>query len=298
MSSLTSILTLSIQNSPSTLKPVTVLETVTHSPPVKISLISVTPSTTPDTTTILATLAKPTTKHVSIPITPSAPDTPITHSTHSSTTTTSPTDTTPSATSTWTPTPITSVMTVTGEVKTLTITPTAPPAETASAQPSIDGGFMSHRGKVAGLFAGVGIIIVLMAAAAIWLYMRRRKPSNETQTLASTTGGGTPQRHHSKLSQMGLLGRPSGRRSVPRIDTSYSGADTGGEKTPNETPIDYNRYSYPRIVDQRLEPTALWNPLNEDGSGVSVRSFRDDQDYSRRFLRVANPDDRPSTAEP
>ena len=146
---------------------------------------------------------------------------------------------------------------------------------------------MSHKGKVAGLFVGVGIIIVIIMAAAIFFFMRRRKPSDETQTLASTAGDGTPQRRQSKLSQIGLLGRPSARRSVPRIETSGLGIDNGAEKTPNETPVDYNRYSYPRVIDQRLEPTALWNPLNEDSSGISVRSFRDDQDYSRRFLRVS-----------
>ncbi|KAL8961142.1 MAG: hypothetical protein Q9193_002260 [Seirophora villosa] len=196
--------------------------------------------------------------------------------------------------STWTPTPITSVMTVTGQVKTITITPTAPPTAAAIAQ-SPDGGFMSHPGKVAGLFVGVGLIICLLAAALVW-FCYRRKRDVEAETIASTVGEETPQRRQSKLSTMGLLGgtrRSNNRKSVPPIQTSSWGPGNSAEKSPTDTPIDYRRTSYPRIVDQRLEPTALWNPLQDNGSHVSIQSFRDDQDYSRRMLRVANPDDRP-----
>lgn len=148
---------------------------------------------------------------------------------------------------------------------------------------------MSHPGKVAGLFVGVGLIICLIAAALIWLFLRRKRDA-EAETIASTVGGETPQRRQSKLSTMGLLGgtrRLNNRKSVPTIQTSGWGpGNNSTEKSPSETPIDYHRTSYPRIVDQRLEPTALWNPLQDNGSHVSVQSFRDDQDYSRRMLRV------------
>ena len=90
---------------------------------------------------------------------------------------------------------------------------------------------------------------------------------------------------------MGLLGGAAAgtqkERSVPRIETTGWGPGNGSEKSPADT-LD-RRSSYPRIVDQRLEPTALWNPLHDNGSHISVRSFRDDQDYSRRMLRVSVP---------
>ncbi|KAL8911586.1 MAG: hypothetical protein Q9171_003251 [Xanthocarpia ochracea] len=194
----------------------------------------------------------------------------------------------PSPKSTWTPTPITSVMTVTGQVKTITITPTAPPSGAVVAQVSRDGGFMSHPGKVAGLFVGVALIIGLIAAAGIWFCLRRKRNA-EAETIASTTGGETPQRRQSKMSTMGLLGgtrRSNNRKSVPMIQTSGWGPGNSTEKSPSDTPIDYRRTSYPRVVDQRLEPAALWNPLQDNGSHVSIQSFRDDQDYSRRMLRV------------
>lgn len=149
---------------------------------------------------------------------------------------------------------------------------------------------MSHPGKVAGLFVGIGLIICLLAAALIWFYLRRKR-NLEAETLASVAGGETPQRRQSKLSTMGLLGgtrRSNKRKSVPAIQTSGWGPGNGNEKSPSDTPIDYHRTSYPRIVDQRLEPAALWNPLQDNGSHVSIQSFRDDQDYSRRMLRVSD----------
>ncbi|KAL9038644.1 MAG: hypothetical protein Q9180_003007 [Flavoplaca navasiana] len=182
------------------------------------------------------------------------------------------------------------VDTYTSRVKTITITPTIPPSGAVVAQLSRDDGFMSHPGKVAGLFVGVALIICLSAAALIWFFIRRKRKA-EVETIASMGGGETPQRRQSKMSTIGLLGgtrRSNNRKSVPRIQTSGWGPGNSTEKSPTDTPIDYRRTSYPRVVDQRLEPAALWNPLQDNGSHVSIQSFRDDQDYSRRMLRVSD----------
>ncbi len=103
-------------------------------------------------------------------------------------------------------------------------------------------------------------------------------------------GEDVPQRRPSRLSQMGLVSgtpRSAGEKGISSIQTSGWGPSTNAEKSPSDvnTPLDL-RSSYPRIVDQRLDPIALWNPLHDNGSHVSVRSFQDDQDYSRRMLRV------------
>ncbi|KAL8688540.1 MAG: hypothetical protein Q9218_005578 [Villophora microphyllina] len=278
------------QSQPSTNSPV--------EPTTSISLV--TPSTAPPKTTTETTTSsqpeRPTTQYVPVPVpittssSPSLSTTPI-----PSAPTTSTSQASPSPTSTWTPTPITSVMTITGQVKTVTITPTAPPSAAADFR---SGGFMSHPGKVAGLFVVVGLLICLLAAALIWFYLRWKRNA-DTETIASTTGGETPQRRQSKLSTIGLLGgtgRSNKRKSVARIQTGGWGPGNGNEKSPSDTPIDH-RTSYPRVVDQRLDPMALWNPLQDNGSHVSIQSFRDDQDYSRRMLRVANPDDRPHSRD-
>lgn len=79
---------------------------------------------------------------------------------------------------------------------------------------------------------------------------------------------------------------------VPAIETNGWGPGGSAEKSPTDTPtlVDRRRsYGPTRVIDQRLEPTALWNPLHDNGSHISVRSFRDDQDYSRRMLRVSSP---------
>ncbi|KAL8888682.1 MAG: hypothetical protein Q9215_003910 [Flavoplaca cf. flavocitrina] len=278
-------------------------------PEVSTSISQVTPSTILDTTTETTTTAAPVRPSTSYVPTSSTPPPAPTSSSRSTTplpdsssrsTTSLPTSSSleePSPRSTWTPTPVVSVMTVTGQVKTITITPTIPPSGAVVAQLSRDDGFMSHPGKVAGLFVGVALIICISAAALIWFFIRRKRKA-EAETMASMGGGETPQRRQSKMSTIGLLGgtrRSNNRKSVPRIQTSGWGPGNSTEKSPTDTPIDYRRTSYPRVVDQRLEPAALWNPLQDNGSHVSIQSFRDDQDYSRRMLRVANPDDRPQS---
>ncbi|KAL8993232.1 MAG: hypothetical protein Q9169_006499 [Polycauliona sp. 2 TL-2023] len=290
-SSMSTILTPFVQTLP-TPNPVTVQQTVTASPSVAISLVSITPSTILDTTTETTTTAtpvRPSTSYVPVPVPQStsstSPPAPITTSTPTSSSSEE-----PSPKSTWTPTPVVSVMTVTGQVKTVTVTPTIPPDGAVVAQLTRDGGFMSHPGKVAGLFVGVALIVCLIAAGLIWFFIRRKRNA-EAETIASTAGGETPQRRQSKMSTIGLLGgtrRSNNRKSVPKIQTSGWGPGHSAEKSPTDTPIDYRRTSYPRMVDQRLEPAALWNPLQDNGSHVSIQSFRDDQDYSRRMLRVSD----------
>ena len=183
------------------------------------------------------------------------------------------------------------MITVTGQVKTLTVTPTAPPAAatTIAVAKAANGGFFSNSGKVAGTFVTVALVLALIAAALIWFLLRRRRRAQEQAAIIpSTAGNNTPQRHPSRLSQTGLLGGATRDRSVPTIQTSGWGPGNSAEKSPADTLTGTRRNSYPPVVDQRLEPTALWNPLHDNGSHVSVRSFRDDQDYSRRMLRVSS----------
>lgn len=123
-----------------------------------------------------------------------------------------------------------------------------------------------------------------------WLFLRRKK--REFSARTDRVGDKTPQRRLSKLSEMGLVsGTPqtAGDKRLSSIQTSGWGASTNVEKSPSDanTPLDL-RSSYPRVVDQRLDPVALWNPLHDNGSHISIRSFQDDQDYSRRMLRVGN----------
>lgn len=176
---------------------------------------------------------------------------------------------------------------------TLTITPTTPPAAVQTvvkASPESTSSFSQSPGKIAGVSVAVILICAAIIAGIIWFCLRRRRRNEEALPVPSTAGGDTPQRRPSRLSQMGLVGNPATgtqkSRTPPTIVTSGwgPGNTNSAEKSPADT-LD-RRSSYPRVVDQRLEPTALWNPLHDNGSHISVRSFRDDQDYSRRMLRV------------
>lgn len=102
------------------------------------------------------------------------------------------------------------------------------------------------------------------------------------------------------MSELGLIGSNRttliGGRNLPGLDT---GAATRGTKSRSSnsphSPTDVRRFSQARIVDQRLDPGALWNAPFDNQSRVSIRSLQDDQDYSRRVLRLANPDASPPT---
>ena len=175
------------------------------------------------------------------------------------------------------------------------MTPTAPPPAVhtvVTSEAENNGGFFASSGKVAGTFVAVAIIILLLAALAIWFLLRKKRQNEEVLPVPSVASGSTPQRRPSRLSQMGLIGGAAAGGGgsqrdpgAPTLQTSGLGTGNGSEKSPADT-LD-RRNSYPKVVDQRLEPTALWNPLHDNGSHVSVRSFRDDQDYSRRMLRVS-----------
>ncbi|MCJ1362058.1 hypothetical protein MMC16_001160 [Acarospora aff. strigata] len=96
-----------------------------------------------------------------------------------------------------------------------------------------------------------------------------------------------------RMSQMGLIagGRgPLGEKVLSPIQTGGWGGGSPS-KSPDTTtsPLDKRR-SFPLIVDQRLDPGTLWSPHHDNDSRISIRSLQDDQDYSRRMLRIANPD--------
>ena len=179
-------------------------------------------------------------------------------------------------------------------MRTLTITPTQPPAAiqtVVQASAENNTSFSQSPGKIAGVSVAVVLICAALIAAVLWFCLRRRRRNEEALPVPSTAGGDTPQRRPSRLSQMGLIGGAATStqksRTPPTIVTSGWGPGTSNstEKSPADTLE--RRGSYPRVFDQRLEPTALWNPLHDNGSHISVRSFRDDQDYSRRMLRVS-----------
>ncbi|OBT78298.1 hypothetical protein VF21_02994 [Pseudogymnoascus sp. 05NY08] len=198
-------------------------------------------------------------------------------------TTTSPPDNAKGDTSSWTPTPITSVETVTGQVRVVTITPTAPPGTDTS---SSDNG--NKKSLTAGGAAGLGIGIAAFLAlvgALIFFFIRRRKrlaaESDVGPAPPTPNTGYTPQRTMSENSRY-VLGT-DGRRVV-------EGWDSGAGDVADTPASAGSRRSRLMPVDPRLDPFApVYQQGGASGSRESVGSIQDNLDYSRRVVRTGPP---------
>ncbi|TVY44170.1 hypothetical protein LOCC1_G004928 [Lachnellula occidentalis] len=250
---------------------------------------------TPNPVTIVATLTTgPSSQPSSQPSSSSTSDTPTTQATTPTPTlaTTSPsqTSTTSSSSSpTWTPTPVTSLETVTGEVRTVTITPTSPPNSATLVAP------VSKNKNASGISTGgaVGLTIGLVALVAIisaivYFCLKKRRKDNEAERLNPDTsrrgssaglGGPIPSRTMSENSRY-VLGT-NGREVVEAWE-----ADLPGSRKSRLVP-----------VDPRLDPfSPVYQRACDNKSRESVNTIRDDLDYSRRInqqgpiLRATNPD--------
>ena len=190
----------------------------------------------------------------------------------------------------WTPTPFASVQTVLGSIQTIILTPTQPPQPAQTNTTIVDSPapdtFWNNAGKVAGTFVVVGLVIIGAVAAAIFFLARRMRRRDDAIAVGSNAdedaAGAGP------VSYM-----TDRRRSNLTLTTSNMGGLTRGSS--NEKPSSHEhtpatisrRTSMPLVHDQRLNPAALYSPAHENGSHVSVASFRDDRDYSRPVLHVS-----------
>jgi hypothetical protein len=203
------------------------------------------------------------------------------------TTSSDPPTTSPTPTSSPTPSEVyTSVTTVTGEVRTILVTPTPTASSDATlGQSATGGGSGVSAGKVVGIVLGsaVGVGAVIGAAVYVWFRRRQRRRQGtdgrpETSFIARTgdtsPSNNIPSRQVSQLSSSGLLGN-----KVPRINTA--GMTNGSDPRSAEPgSAGFDRRSL--ATDQRLNPYALY--IHDEGH-VSNVSLQDNQDYSRQ-LRV------------
>ncbi|KAL7275768.1 Cell wall integrity and stress response component 4 [Rhizina undulata] len=231
---------------------------------------------------------------------------PATTTTSTQTTTSeSSTQTTKGSTADTTSTPSVLVVTSVGGFKTITLGA----AETSSSSTKSDSStnssssasatagsssFFSNPGRVAGVFVGIGLVILGIVAGL--LYFRHRR--NRQQSLYGDNGSGIIQaggagfiggnrRRSRSMSTLGLVGE----KGLGTADSTPSGhgysnsTGTAGAVAPL---MDGTSAPIGRIVDQRLDPYVRFD--NDPSSRMSVKSLRDDQDYTRRVLRLANPD--------
>ncbi|TGO19846.1 hypothetical protein BTUL_0002g00920 [Botrytis tulipae] len=193
-----------------------------------------------------------------------------------------------STSSTWTPTPVISLETITGQVRTVTVTPTAPPNSSSDSSDSTgDGGLTT--GAAVGLTIGLVALIAIIAGIAYFCVRKRRQEKAERyaavnsrrESLAGVAGvgGPIPSRTMSENSRF-VLGT-DGKRVV---ETWEPELHTPGSRRSQLMP-----------VDPRLDPFAAPYQRGENRSRESINTIRDDHDYSRRVhqgpvLRAVNPD--------
>ncbi|KAM3087018.1 Cell wall integrity and stress response component 4 [Clarireedia jacksonii] len=252
-----------------------------------------TSSSSPDAVTIYSTVTEsptpllPSSSSLSTSIksssqTPSITSDPTTQNTVAAQVTTS-ADSGPS--STWTPTPIISLQTITGQVRTVTVTPTAPPNEQSNSTVSKKSSGLSTGGAV-GLTVGLVALVAIIAGISFFCIRKRRQEKAEAYNAMNSRresmaglGGPIPSRTMSENSRY-VLGT-DGRRVV---ETWEPEVHTPGSRNSQLVP-----------VDPRLDPFA---PVyqRENKSRESFNTIRDDHDYSRRvhqqgpILRATNPD--------
>jgi cell wall integrity and stress response component len=199
-------------------------------------------------------------------------------------TTATPSDSTMSMT--WTPTPVTSVETITGQVKTVTITPTAPPttADNNSLTQTGSGGLST--GGAVGLTIGLVALVAVLGAVILFLFKRRRQMEgdqyNDDPIRTDSSSGPLPKRTMSENSRF-MLGT-DGRQVVEEWEQEPE--MSAGSRRSRLMP-----------VDPRLDPFApVYQRGDGNKSGESITTIRDDHDYSRRvhqerpILRATNPD--------
>ncbi|KAK0111540.1 hypothetical protein ONS95_001893 [Cadophora gregata] len=195
---------------------------------------------------------------------------------------------TSSTSSSWTPTPVVSLETITGQVRTVTVTPTVPPNAQATNEltPSNEGGGGLGTGGAVGLTVGLVALVAIIAAAVFFFIRKRRRDQEGSDNLSrrgSSAGFGAaviPSRTMSENSRY-VLGT-DGRRVVETWE-------------PGETAEVRRSRLIP--VDQRLDPFSPVYQRGDNKSRESVNTIRDDHDYSRRMvtggtgiLRATNPD--------
>ncbi|GMM33374.1 hypothetical protein DASC09_006990 [Saccharomycopsis crataegensis] len=142
--------------------------------------------------------------------------------------------------------------------------------------------FWDSPGKVGGTFASVGIIVLIIIGLILFFYIRHRY--SQTHLVSAATPGGiiAPSVNNSSL------------MNTPMMEKSPRSRFLGGSsivlRSESATAATLIPIPFGGDVDQRLDPGQMfYNNLGIDEA--SKKSISDENDYSRKFLRVANPDE-------
>jgi len=161
-------------------------------------------------------------------------------------------------------------------------------------------------GTIAGAVVG-GVAGLALLALAAFLLLRRRRSSENGSTKSSRM-----RRNTSVLSRAGLISSAGAAEQEKSFDDnaypqppsqrhSVLFGPPPSQEADGESPVspvggvyengtnDSRRNSRPLVYDQRLNPAALMQNWEMNGSRTSVNTMQDQRDYSRP-LNVTNPD--------
>ncbi|KAK6008662.1 hypothetical protein QM012_000565 [Aureobasidium pullulans] len=190
----------------------------------------------------------------------------------------------------------TRVVTVSGGPVTQTVTSTAVVTPGAGSLHENESNGVSG-GTVAGAVVGSVAGVALLLAGAFFLWRRKRSEASDPESPRSSSGSSSArrrmERNTSVLSKTGLLSSAGTAADMEKFqdDSALGHRYHGSESTaPTSTSPDGDRRnSRPLIYDQRLNPAALMEHWERNGSRASIGTMQDQRDYSRP-LGVTNPD--------
>jgi hypothetical protein len=182
--------------------------------------------------------------------------------------------------------PSITLVTTIGGTKTVMVAPTGTggrPQTSAMKETAPKAPFFSQTGKVVGLFVGLALLIIAIVAGLLYFCYRR----NLQKAAMYTRGTDSPGSGTIPAGGAGILGR-SRSRSLSTLGLVTEKGGAAVNTSPTAAAVGVATPVVGTIVDQRLDPGQLFLRFeNEvDSSRMSVRSLRDDADYSRRVLRV------------
>ncbi|KAH0354087.1 hypothetical protein KCU81_g1035, partial [Aureobasidium melanogenum] len=190
----------------------------------------------------------------------------------------------------------TRVVTLSGAPVTQTVTSTAVVTPGAGSLHENESKGVSG-GTVAGAVVGSVAGVALLLAGAFFLWRRKQSETSDPESPRSGSGSGSTrrrmERNTSVLSKTGLLSSAGTAVDMEKFqdDAGQGHRYHGSESTaPTSTSPDGDRRnSRPLIYDQRLNPAALMEHWERNGSRASIGTMQDQRDYSRP-LGVTNPD--------
>lgn len=142
--------------------------------------------------------------------------------------------------------------------------------------------FFDKKGAVAGVFTVVGLVAVALIALLIFFLCRRHRDDGKEINNGPASGKGSPSSFTEARPAFNMIQTP-GAGGIMTAGPVASGSGMYNEKSYESSQI------VPIEVDQRLDPGKVYMRWDHNDSR---RSLQDDHDYSRKVLRVTNPDGR------